>query len=134
MNLYLVELTAADWPASLAWYRDLGLAVELLDESNRYALLAAGPGRIALKAGAPCPGNARLIFCVPDLDAELARLRQAGVTTAGPLRVSPEGYRAVRLIDPDGHGVELFEWANPEPGSDHVTRYDPRVLRPATAT
>ena len=111
MELYLVELTVADWPASLAWYRDrLGLAVELLDEANRYALLTAGAARLALKAGSPSPGSTRLTFLVSNLDAEIERLGRAGVVPVRPIRTSPEGYRSVRLADPDGHPVELFEW------------------------
>jgi catechol 2,3-dioxygenase-like lactoylglutathione lyase family enzyme len=117
VDLYLVELAVADWAASVAWYRDrLGLSVELLDEPNQYALLAAGGGRVALKAGTPTPGGTKLVFHVPDLDAELARV---GVAPAGPVRVSAEGYRSARLADPDGHGVELFEWAAAGPGRLH---------------
>ena len=64
MDLYLVELAVADWPASVAWYRDrLGLRVELLDDANEYALLAAGPARLALKAGQPDGGQ--LEACLP---------------------------------------------------------------------
>lgn len=111
MDLYLVELTVADWPASLTWYRDrLGLTVEQLDEPNRYILLAAGPMRLALKAGTALPGSTRLAFRVLDLEAEIARLGRAGIAPAGPMRASVEGYRSVRFVDPDGHRVELFEW------------------------
>jgi catechol 2,3-dioxygenase-like lactoylglutathione lyase family enzyme len=114
MDLYLVELTVADWPTSLAWYRDrLGLPVELLDEPNRYALLAAGPARVALKAGASSPGTTKLVFRVPDLDAELARLTGDGIVPEGPIKGSPEGYRSARFRDPDGHRVEVFAWAAP---------------------
>jgi catechol 2,3-dioxygenase-like lactoylglutathione lyase family enzyme len=121
MNLYLVELTVADWPASLTWYRDrLGLRVELVDEPKRYALLAAGPIRVALKAGTPSPGTAKLTFQVPSLDAELKRLADRGITPSVPPKVSPEGYHSVRLNDPDGHRLELFEWIRPNPASSAV--------------
>jgi catechol 2,3-dioxygenase-like lactoylglutathione lyase family enzyme len=118
MDLYLVELTVADWTASLAWYRDrLGLAVVLVDQPNRYALLSAGPARIALKCGTPSPGKTKLAFHVPSLDARVRQFAERGLTPAGPPKVSPEGYRSVRLEDPDGHRLELFEWirANPSP-------------------
>ena len=112
MDLFLVELTVADWPASLGWYRDrLGLSVEMLDEPNRFALLAAGSARVALKAGTPTPGTAKLVFRVSNLDAEAARLAGAGVHALGPVRASAEGYRSLRFTDPDGQRVELFEWA-----------------------
>ncbi len=83
MTLFMTELAAADWAASVAWYRDrLGLTVELVDEPNRFALLRAGDGRLALKAGAPAPGGVILHFQVADLAAELARLTAAGVAVA----------------------------------------------------
>ena len=111
MELFLVELTVADWPASLAWYRDrLGLTVELVDETNRYALLAAGMGRVALKEGTPRPGSAKLVFQVADLTAELDRLRRLGITPAASVRSSSEGYRSIPFDDLDGHRIELFEW------------------------
>ena len=111
MNLYLVELTVTDWPAALAWYRDrLGVPVELIDESNRYALLAGSAGRIALKAGRPTPGTTKLVFLVPDLDSKLDHLAASGIVPDGPVKVSPEGYRSARFRDPDGHRVELFAW------------------------
>lgn len=111
MDLFVVELTVADWPASLAWYHDrLGLTVELLDEPNRYALLAARTGRLALKAGTPSPGGVKLAFLVPDLADEIQRLAKAGVTSVGPMRASLEGYRSVQFTDPSGYRIELFEW------------------------
>ena len=111
MELYLVELSVADWPASLAWYRDrLGLPVDLIDEPNRYALLSAGAGRVALKAGTPSPGGTKLVLRVSSLDAEIERLDRAGVVPVRPIRVSAEGYRSARFADPDGHPIELFEW------------------------
>jgi catechol 2,3-dioxygenase-like lactoylglutathione lyase family enzyme len=130
MDLYLVELAVADWPASVVWYRDrLGLTVELLDHANQFALVAAGPARLALKGGQTEPGSNKLTFRVTDLDAAMARLERAGVVPVSPVRTSPEGYRAARLVDPDGHRIELFEWANPDPGSEHQTRYS-QSLRP----
>jgi catechol 2,3-dioxygenase-like lactoylglutathione lyase family enzyme len=132
MDLYLVELTVADWPASVAWYRDrLGLTVELLDHAHQFGLLAAGPARLALKAGQPAPGSSKVTFRVTDLDAELTRLERAGVVPISSVRTSPEGYRAARLLDPDGHRVELFVWANPDAQSDHQTCYSDSLRLPA---
>jgi catechol 2,3-dioxygenase-like lactoylglutathione lyase family enzyme len=103
-RLHFVELSVGDWAASLAWYRDaLGLAVELLDEPRRFALLAAGPCRVALKEGTPSPGGALLAFEVD----RLARYESLG----GETKASDEGYRRLRLHDPDGYSVVLFEWS-----------------------
>jgi len=113
MEFYLVELTVSDWSASLVWYRDrLGLAVELIDEANRYALLTAGAGRIALKAGVPMPGATKLVLRVSGLDPESARLKALGVEPSGPAKASVEGYRSTRFTDPDGYVIEVFEWTN----------------------
>ena len=118
MNLFLIELIVADWQAAVAWYRDrLGLAVALIDEPNQYALLSTDPGWIALKAGTPSPGTTKVTFHVSDLDAELMRLADRDVIASASPRASPEGYRSVRLTDPDGHRLELFEWIRPNPVS-----------------
>ncbi len=111
-GLYLVQLMVADWPASLAWYRDrLGLPVVLVDERHRFALLQAGAPRLALKEGRPELGSMRLTFEVDGLAAELVRLAGHGIVPRGPIETSPEGYRQVLLRDPDGYDVCLFEWA-----------------------
>jgi predicted enzyme related to lactoylglutathione lyase len=109
-NLAFVELQVADWPAAVAWYRDvLGLAVVLRVEADRFALLKAGSGQVALKAGRPRPGSALLAFEVEDLPAELERLAALGVTPEAPMKTSPEGYRRALLRDPDGYRLCLYD-------------------------
>jgi predicted enzyme related to lactoylglutathione lyase len=109
-ELSFTELTVADWPAAVAWYRDvLGLTVELRDEAGRFALLRAGGGRLALKAGTPQPGTVLLAFAVDDLAAELECLAGRGVYPEGPVKASAEGYRRALLRDPDGHRLCLFD-------------------------
>lgn len=112
MTLFMTELAVADFAAAVAWYRDrLGLRVEVLDESRRFALLTApGGGRLALKAGEPTPGGVTVHFHVADLAAELARLAAVGVSPVSPVREDVEGYRRAVLADPDGYRVVLFEW------------------------
>ena len=107
----MVEIVVADWAVSLAWYRDrIGLGVELLDEPNRFALLAAPPARLSIKHGVPTPGTTRIIFQVADLAAELKRLSQHGVSAIGTVTESAEGYRRAILVDPDGHVIHLIDW------------------------
>jgi predicted enzyme related to lactoylglutathione lyase len=109
-ELSFTELTVADWPAAVAWYRDvLGLEVELRDEAGRFALLRAGGGRLALKAGTPRPGTVLIAFAVDDLAAELERLAGHGVYPEGPVKASAEGYRRALLRDPDGYRLGLFD-------------------------
>jgi catechol 2,3-dioxygenase-like lactoylglutathione lyase family enzyme len=110
-SLSFVELAVRDWPASVAWYRDV-LGLELLQaDDGRFALFAAGAARLALKAGEPAPGGALLAFEVDQLEGWQERLRARGVELDGPIKASAEGYRRLRLRDPDGHAVTLFEWA-----------------------
>ena len=113
-ELFLTEIKVTDWPRAVRWYVEiLGLRVVLSDPEPQYALLAAGSGRVALKGGgAEDLGRdaVRLVFQVEDADAERARLLDLGVAV-GPTRESPrEGYREVRLNDPEGMPIALFSW------------------------
>jgi catechol 2,3-dioxygenase-like lactoylglutathione lyase family enzyme len=109
-SLHFVELTVRDWEASLRWYTGvLGLSVTLSDAAGRFALLQAGLGRVALKAGEPNPGTTCLAFEVPDLDTFLVRLTESGISAEAP-KASAEGYRRVLLRDPDGYPISVFAW------------------------
>ena len=74
-------------------------------------LLLSGPASSGARATPPdtaAPGRNRIHLEVDDLDAEVARLREAGL----PLRsevVSGPGGRQVLVADPAGNLVELFE-------------------------
>ena len=110
-NLYFIELTVADWEASITWYRDkLGLELVLRMDSNQFALLRAGAGRLALKAGAPQVGTVLLAFEVDDLPSELERLHDLGIVPEKSLIESSEGYRQAIVRDPDGYRLSLFDW------------------------
>jgi catechol 2,3-dioxygenase-like lactoylglutathione lyase family enzyme len=110
-ELAFVELTVSDWPAAVAWYRDvLGLRVLLRVEEDAFALLGAGAGRVSLKAGTPQPGTTALAFEVEDLPAEVARLGRFGVVPESEMKASAEGYRRAHYRDPDGHRLTLFDW------------------------
>jgi catechol 2,3-dioxygenase-like lactoylglutathione lyase family enzyme len=145
MTLFMVELTVADFAHSVAWYRDaLGLTVELVDESNGFAMLVPGAssrskpeedhqahplqrvgfaqensGRVALKRGTPSPTTTRLHFLVPDLTAELARLAALDVHPDSDPKTSDEGYRRATFRDLDGYAVSLFEWITSSPTPSH---------------
>jgi catechol 2,3-dioxygenase-like lactoylglutathione lyase family enzyme len=112
MRLYFVELSVRDWHASVAWYRDV-LRLRLIMSAGSFALLDAGGGRIALKAGEPTPGGVLLALEVDDLDGWVARL---GAHVEGPIKASEEGYRRARLHDPDGYEIALFEWTQEASG------------------
>lgn len=113
MTLYMTELVVADWPAALAWYRDiLGLPVEMVDEARQFALLGGGGGRLALKGGAveATAGRHRLVFLVEDLESVRDRLGGSGVP-AGEIAEDPvEPYRSLKAEDPEGTPITLFRW------------------------
>jgi predicted enzyme related to lactoylglutathione lyase len=112
---YLTEILVTDWPGMVRWYVDVvGLQLTLQDAGHRYAMLEAGPGRIALKGGGGGPPGlprdaVRLVFEVADVDAERDRLARHGMVV-GPPEDSPEGYRAIRFRDPEGTPITLFCW------------------------
>jgi catechol 2,3-dioxygenase-like lactoylglutathione lyase family enzyme len=113
-ELFFVEITVGDWPAALAWYRDLlGLEVLQLIEADEFCLLRAGPARLALKGGEPKPGTVQLTFQVDDVERAAEELAAWGLILESPLQTSPEGYRDILLRDLDGYRVCLFDWARP---------------------
>lgn len=103
---------------SVAFYRDV-IGLEVRVEGNGYiefdvpnvklALFARSklPELIGRHAGqAPC---GEIAFVVDDVDAEAARLRQAGVRILnGPID-RPWRQRTVHFADPDGNVVEFAQ-------------------------
>lgn len=76
-------------------------------------LVLSGPGSSGARPmpdGRPQePGGwNRIILYIPDLDAQVARLRQAGVRFRNTVEQGPGG-RQIQLEDPDGNAVELYE-------------------------
>ena len=77
-------------------------------------LLLSGPASSGARAtpdDASGAGRNRLHLVVDDLDAEMARLRTAGVPFRSEL-VSGPGGRQVLVADPAGNLVELFQPAS----------------------
>jgi catechol 2,3-dioxygenase-like lactoylglutathione lyase family enzyme len=111
-SLYCVELRTSRWQELVAWYRDaLGLRVLVRVIDDGYALLEAGDTRLAIM-GRDTPGEASgrwsLGFEVPDLDHIY---RGVGAAAVGPPETHAEGFRELRVIDPDGNRLRLFSWA-----------------------
>ena len=74
-------------------------------------LLLSGPassGSRATPEGAAMPGRNRIHLVVADLDAEIARLRAAGVPFRSEVTPGPGG-RQILVADPAGNLIELFE-------------------------
>ncbi len=77
-------------------------------------LLLSGPassGARATPADATGAGHNRIHLTVDDLDAEISRLRAAGLPFRSDLVTGPGG-RQILLTDPAGNLVELFQPAN----------------------
>ena len=76
-------------------------------------LLLSGP---ASSAGRPMPdgvkpgpgGWNRVHFIVDDLDAEVTRLRKAGLEFRNDIVTGPGGHQ-ILLLDPSGNVIELFQ-------------------------
>ena len=74
-------------------------------------LLLSGPpssGARSTPEDAAFAGRNRILLVVDDLDAEIARLRGAGLSFRSDV-VSGPGGRQILLADPAGNLVELFE-------------------------
>src|SRR3954468_2726490 len=81
---------------------------------GRLRLLLSGPASSRARAtpeAAAGPGRNRIPLEVDDLDAEITRLRAAGLPFRSDLVAGPGG-RQVLIADPDGNLVELFQPAS----------------------
>ena len=117
---YLVD----DVEASIGFYTEL-LGFEVLTNAppafadvkrGNLRLLLSGPrssaGRAMDDGETPGPGGwNRIHLIVNDLDAEIARLRDAGATFRNDVVKGPGGQQ-VLLRDPAGNFVELFQPAS----------------------
>jgi catechol 2,3-dioxygenase-like lactoylglutathione lyase family enzyme len=74
-------------------------------------LLLSGPASSGARAtpdDVASPGHNRIHLVVDDLDREIARLRDAGLSFRSELVTGPGG-RQILISDPDGNLVELFQ-------------------------
>lgn len=101
-------------PAQL-WSNDGGRAMllnmgratlELFDEKQAQAI-------DQIEAGRRISGPIRFALQVPDLNAAMERLLAQGATLVHPPVVTPWGDRNVRLQDPDGMQITLFQIPDP---------------------
>jgi Glyoxalase-like domain len=118
LDLFMTVVRVADWSTIVRWYIDtVRLVPVLLDPKHEFALLAAGQGRLGLQGvkGArepTVPSKVRLVFQVRDVNLERQRLIELGVDVSVPFDNREEGYREIRLHDPDGNSLTLFAWIN----------------------
>ncbi len=121
MSTISIRYMIDDVPAAIEFYTTrLGFALEI-DASPAFAsvtrdgvrLLLSGKtssGRRAMPGGRePVPGGwNRIQIQVEDLEAEVKRLRQAGLKFRNEIVTGPGGSQTL-LDDPSGNPVELFQ-------------------------
>jgi catechol 2,3-dioxygenase-like lactoylglutathione lyase family enzyme len=119
-----VALTTGDYERLVRFYCDgLGLEpAEIWTNNGGHALiLEMGRGTLEIfdeahagavdriEAGERMSGPVRFALEVPDLQAALDRLLSKGAIMVHPPVVTPWGHHNVRLQDPDGLQVTLFQ-------------------------
>lgn len=67
---------------------------------------------------------------VEDVDAEYARIRQAGVDIAVPLRNEPWGDRHFAFYDPNGVGIDMVKYTPPPQPPAPVSKKGKKRLIP----
>jgi predicted enzyme related to lactoylglutathione lyase len=111
MRFFMTEIRVRNFDVSLAWYQTLlgSDDIELMDHDHFFALLKYGRNRLAIKMGVPNPGDCLLHFQVDDLEKEIQRLSDFGIPLCDGITTSHEGYRRVKITDPDGRTIVLFQ-------------------------
>ncbi|WP_029215663.1 VOC family protein [Kallotenue papyrolyticum] len=119
-----VALTTEDYDRLTRFYSDgLGLEPAQLwtGDEDRALILELGRATLEIfdrphaelvdriEAGAPTGERIRFAIRVPDLEAALERLLAYGATLVHPPVITPWRHRNVRLQDPDGLQVTLFQ-------------------------
>jgi catechol 2,3-dioxygenase-like lactoylglutathione lyase family enzyme len=119
-DMVCVRYMVDDVGAAVAFYTKL-LGFEVLNSFPPFADVARGNLRLLLSgpassAGRPMPDGARpgpggwnrIHLIVDDIEAEVARLREAGAQFRNDILEGPGG-KQVLLQDPSGNVVELFQ-------------------------
>jgi methylmalonyl-CoA/ethylmalonyl-CoA epimerase len=119
-----VALTTEDYERMLRFYQD-GLGIEpaqlWVNDSDRAVLLEMGRATLEifdephavvvdqLEVGRRVSGTIRFALQVPDLQAAIDRLVAKGAVMLHPPVMTPWGDYNVRLEDPDGMQITLFQ-------------------------
>ena len=112
MNLNQVTLPVADYDASVAFYRRLGLA-QIVDSADRYARFEC-PGGATLSIhvdAAPATGGAIVYLESALLDAWVERLQAQGIAFECDPQDQSWGWREAHLRDPAGNRLILYRAA-----------------------
>jgi uncharacterized glyoxalase superfamily protein PhnB len=119
-----VALTSSDFKRSVKFYCDgLGIEPAAVWNNGEGQALVLNMGNATLEifdeaqaetidqieAGRRISGQIRFALQVPDLKAAIERLLAHGATLINPPIVTPWGDHNVRLQDPDGMQITLFQ-------------------------
>jgi catechol 2,3-dioxygenase-like lactoylglutathione lyase family enzyme len=105
LKLHEIELFVKNPEVSKQFYRDvLGIPLAV-DEKGLKCFDSGWPG-LDIDLSIHFPGKVSISFLVEDLDQFVHELREKGIQVDDP-RDAHLGMRAVALVDPDGHRVEI---------------------------
>ncbi|MCC9607020.1 VOC family protein [Blastopirellula sp. JC732] len=111
-ELFAVEIRTAEFETMLEWYKNvLQLKVGIRQQEEGYALLVGDGYRIALLSRDDAiQGQAivSLAIEVDDFDVWRESLNSKSVPLVA--QENREGFRELKLTDPDGNRVKLFAW------------------------
>ncbi len=121
-----ISLNVADEIASAQFARDvLGFSEDMSSEGFVSLSRAdSGFNLIFLRTGLGTfkPAHVRghadgllVVFVVDDVDAEYARLQNAGAEIKTPIETEPWGERYFQVSDPNGVVYQLVQWMTDEP-------------------
>ncbi|UUO06540.1 VOC family protein [Blastopirellula sp. J2-11] len=111
-ELFAVEIRTARFESMLDWYRDvLRLQVGVRQTAEGYALLCGEGFRIALLARDDATSGQAIVSLAIEVDNfDIWREYLNSKSIALIAQESPEGFRELKLNDPDGNQVKLFAW------------------------
>jgi lactoylglutathione lyase len=116
-TLYAVRIFAADWSATVAFYRDvIGLVEKFSDEAAGWAEFDVGGPSLAVERPAPDDAEGAALvgrflgvsLSVADIATTYESLAAKGVEFLGPPEQQPWGGVLAHFKDPDGNIVTLL--------------------------
>ncbi|UCE96709.1 MAG: VOC family protein [Candidatus Bathyarchaeota archaeon] len=101
------SIVVHDLKSAVKWYRDvMGLKHKFTEESIQWAEMdAGGRSTLALKT----KGNPSVCFVVTDLDEEMKRLKEKGVSFDEVFELPGGVGRVTSFKDPWGNEIDFFE-------------------------
>ena len=110
MDLNQITVPCLDYEESVAFYSTLGLH-QIVASPPRYARFETDSGTtfsIHAAEAPPAPSETTVYFEVDDIDAEVARLKDAGLTFEQDPQDKSWLWREARLLDPAGNKVCIY--------------------------